>query len=151
MPLDYGFKISQLGYDVKTATDQQLIFSSKLNALKNYIIGTATITIPANTPAVTLFTVTYTHSLGFVPAIFAYPNDGTYAAPILCIPPDLGSGYANPETPVVDNCQFSYDLTSTYIKFYLRTYDTATTNKFWGANPQYTITFKIYIFTQQIG
>ena len=31
---DFGIKISEEGYDVKTATDKQLILTSELNALK---------------------------------------------------------------------------------------------------------------------
>lgn len=39
---DWGFKVSQTGYDVKTATDQQLIMSSSFNALKVKMVGTTT-------------------------------------------------------------------------------------------------------------
>jgi len=36
---DWGMKISKEGFDVKTCTDDQLVFSSKLNTLKTKTTG----------------------------------------------------------------------------------------------------------------
>lgn len=39
---NWGMKVSQDGFDVKTCTDDQLVFSSSFNALKTKAVGTAT-------------------------------------------------------------------------------------------------------------
>lgn len=54
---DWGIKISEEGYDVKTATDQQLILSSSFNALKVKMVGTTTTTVA--------------HGLSYIPIFFA--------------------------------------------------------------------------------
>lgn len=57
--MDYGIKISQDGYDVKTCTDQQLVMSSKFNLLKSKMTGTVT------------GVSTVTHGLAYTPIFFA--------------------------------------------------------------------------------
>lgn len=59
MTLDYGFKISQEGYDVKTCTDQQLVMSSKFNLLKTCKTGAVT------------GVGTVAHGLSYTPIFFA--------------------------------------------------------------------------------
>lgn len=42
---DWGIKISEEGYDVKTATAQQLIMSNSYNALKVKMVGTTAVAV----------------------------------------------------------------------------------------------------------
>ena len=66
---DWGFKVSKSGYDVKTATDKQLVFSSSFSVPKIYMQG-ATV---GNSG-----TVQITHSLGYIPGflVFAEARNG---------------------------------------------------------------------------
>ena len=57
--VDYGFKISQEGYDVKTCPDDKLVMSSKFNLLKTHLTGAVT------------GTGTVAHGLGYAPIFFA--------------------------------------------------------------------------------
>jgi hypothetical protein len=57
--MDYGIKISQDGYDVKTCTDQQLVMSSEFDLLKLKITGTTT------------GTGVVAHGLDYTPIFFA--------------------------------------------------------------------------------
>lgn len=56
---NYGIKISQTGYDVKTATDKQLVLTSKLDSLKTKMTGTVT------------GSGTFAHNLSYAPIFFA--------------------------------------------------------------------------------
>jgi hypothetical protein len=58
--MDYGIKISKDGEDVKTCTEDELVFTSKRNYLKTPFNGTGTIA-GAGTVA---------HGLGYVPVFF---------------------------------------------------------------------------------
>jgi len=63
--MDYGLKVSQSGYDIASATDKQLVFSSEFNTLKVSSIGSGT----ANPDDVgSTVTVEISHGLGYVPA-----------------------------------------------------------------------------------
>ena len=63
--MDYGLKVAQAGYDIASATAQQLIFSSEFNTLKISSIGSGT----ANPDDVgSAVTVEINHGLGYVPA-----------------------------------------------------------------------------------
>lgn len=69
---DYGLKIAKAGYDVTTATDNNLVFSSKFNTLKAFATGT--ITIPVNSVDV----IDYgeiNHGLSYAPSFICF-NDG---------------------------------------------------------------------------
>lgn len=70
---DYGFKIAQTGYDVKTALDSQLAITSKMNSQKIQpsLQGSITITIPANSD----YTITITHNLGYIPSFDGWHQD----------------------------------------------------------------------------
>jgi hypothetical protein len=59
---DWGMKISKPGYDVKTCTDDQLVFSSKLNTFK--IAYSASPTSSG----------TYSHGLSYAPAFIVAGN-----------------------------------------------------------------------------
>jgi len=66
---DVGIKLSQLGFDVNTAADQDLIFSSSWPLLKIAYTGTATFNDASDT---TIFT----HDLGYPPFYIAFRIDG---------------------------------------------------------------------------
>jgi hypothetical protein len=66
---DYGMKISKPGYDVKDATDAQLVYSSKFDTIRVFTSGSGTITVP--NPMATQ-TVTISHNLGYRPAFAVY-------------------------------------------------------------------------------
>jgi hypothetical protein len=67
---NYGFKISQDGYDVKTCTDSQLVFSSKFDTMNVAVQGTSNQTNSSGGYADLTFTIT--HGLSFIPYIMAY-------------------------------------------------------------------------------
>lgn len=143
MSLDYGLAIALPGYDVKTATDTQMILNSKFDTLKNYIIGITSILIPSGTNTQVHFNTTVTHSLGFVPAVSVYPNDGTNACTINNIQPEI-----YPLTRMIDRFEFSFDITSSIVKIFLVTSDAGGSGFPFGFD--ITINFKYYIFTQQM-
>ena len=64
---DYGLKISKAGYDVKTATDKDFIFTSKYTAFKIFAEYTGTITFVTDGTTAEGST-TITHDLGYKPA-----------------------------------------------------------------------------------
>lgn len=68
MTLDYGFKVSKPGYDVKTATPEQLVFSSKYPTLRVQQRGSGTITHTGGR------THTIAHNLGYVPMFSVIGN-----------------------------------------------------------------------------
>ena len=63
---DYGFKVSQAGYDVKTATDLQLVYASKFWSLAAVTHATGTIGGGGTGIA---------HSLGYTPAFLLFVSD----------------------------------------------------------------------------
>jgi hypothetical protein len=69
---DLGIKVSQEGYDVKTATDAQLVMSSAFNAFKIVLSGTVTLTVPDPMISHTTYTATIPHGLSTAPAFQAY-------------------------------------------------------------------------------
>lgn len=72
--MDYGAAVSQRGYDVKTAADRFLVYSSAFRTLKIFATYTGTTTIPASGTN----TVTFTHNLGYLaPAIVVYNGSTT--------------------------------------------------------------------------
>lgn len=70
----YGIKVAKPGFDVKTATDQQLAFSSEFDTLKIKQQGTGQLTDTSRT-------VTIAHNLGYVPTFMVhtqFSSDGAY-------------------------------------------------------------------------
>ncbi len=63
---DFGFKVSQDGYDVKTANDRQLIFKTDSTLLKVFASGTSALSSEWTEVA---------HNLGYVPQFLVYIND----------------------------------------------------------------------------
>lgn len=139
---DYGLKIAQPGFDVSTATNQQLVLSSSFNTLKNYLIGAVSVNIPANVSDDITFSGTFNHALGFVPAVMVFPNDGTYACMVSWTQQQNGTPLSN-----IELCNYQYTIDSSNLIFYATT---ASGSSFPG-NSAFTINFKYYIFTQQIG
>jgi len=62
---DYGEKISRDGYDVKTATDKQLVLSSKFKTFTIALSGSFNITISSGDYRTR---TSVAHGLGYVPA-----------------------------------------------------------------------------------
>lgn len=73
MALNYGIKIAKSGYDVADATDDQLAFTSKLNAQK--IQPTLQGSITESISASSLENIQINHNLGYVPAFEAWYKD----------------------------------------------------------------------------
>ncbi len=65
-------KLSQVGYDVRTATDDQLIWSSDFNNFKIVTAGSLTVNYVASSYQAT---ASYTHGLGRTPAFVAFVSD----------------------------------------------------------------------------
>jgi len=76
----YGLKVSQEGYDVYTASNDELVFNSDNNVFKIIQSGTATLGSAADG---TTTEVTVAHNLGFVPVVMAYLTDsGSSISPL---------------------------------------------------------------------
>lgn len=69
-----GVKLSQQGYDVTSATADQLIFSTDFNSFKIVQSGTGTVSYAGSSGQAT---ATVAHNLGYVPAAMVYYDDGT--------------------------------------------------------------------------
>ena len=67
---NYGAKISQPGYDVKTCSDTQLIFSSAFKTMNVAVAGTSSKTNSSGSNADINFTIT--HGLSFAPYILMF-------------------------------------------------------------------------------
>lgn len=63
---DYGIKVSKPGYDVKTAEDKDLVFSSKFFTPRVHVQGSGSITHTGGR------TVTIAHNLGYVPMFMVH-------------------------------------------------------------------------------
>jgi hypothetical protein len=74
--MDYGAKVSQKGYDVKTCADYLLVYSSAFRNLKIVASGTGSTTIPASGSGTTN-TITFTHSLGYLSPFIVVYNGST--------------------------------------------------------------------------
>jgi hypothetical protein len=79
-------KLAKPGYDVKTATNDQLILNSEQNVFK--IVATGYITIPSYTVVISNVAggyvgqssvVTYAHGLGYRPGIMSFVESATYS------------------------------------------------------------------------
>ena len=122
--MDYGMKISQDGYDVKTADDKNLILTSKFNSLK--IAQEASTTLLVASGATT--TKTIPHSLGYAPShlvlvkSFAYGGtsywitDGSLGqVPIV----DPNGNNTNTSSPSDDSFFYAYsDSSNLYVDIF---------------------------------
>lgn len=69
---DVKIKLSQATYDVGTATDDQLIWSSDFNLFKIVASGSAIVNLPGGYAANTYYNAVVTHSLGYVPTYLSF-------------------------------------------------------------------------------
>jgi hypothetical protein len=67
---DWGIKISQDGYDVKTAPIDKLVLTSKANQWKVHMKGTVTFTSNGST-------ITVSHGLGYTPAFIVMTKNAS--------------------------------------------------------------------------
>lgn len=147
---NFGLKVSQEGYDVKTATDAQLIMSSEFNMFKIVESGTATVT-PTNTgaPNYTVAsggystTVTLTNPTGNRPAVVAF-----FTFPFALTSGTIQIYTTNPQalpyTAVLSagnvSATFFYEITTTTVKFWYNQY---TASVDFGVTPNITFTYYI--------
>lgn len=71
---DYGIRVSKTGKDVLTDEDFDMALTSKFPTYKVESISGGTFNINAGNAGLTL---TFTHSLGYKPVIFAYVSHGS--------------------------------------------------------------------------
>ena len=125
---DYGLKVSEPGYSVLTANIENIIFSSACSFFKVYYDGTSNLTIPASATSSSL---TFNHSLGYVPAFLMYSTAFT------------GDSYGRPiprgKSP--DPIFAAPYASSSSIKFLI---------KLDGTKPQFTITVRCIIFYDRV-
>ena len=74
MSSDYGIKVSKKGFDVKTASPKNLIFSSKFDSMKIRRTGSLVLNLPIdvfggepNYETVRIREISYTHNIGDIP------------------------------------------------------------------------------------
>ena len=99
---DFGIEVSRIGYDVDTASDKQLAFSSNWPLLPIEAEGTATLT-PAGGGGFVTETL-YEHDLGYPPVFMTMRVSGAslyYPAYVYCDSDDLiYDGYLTEETVI---------------------------------------------------
>ena len=113
---EFGIKVSQPGFDVKTAKKEELVFSSEYDTPKVFISGSGTVLVPFNADIWTpgSATVEIAHNLNYLPAFFVFVNNPVWA----------DSGRLTPYTwraigsPSHNQPNYSVDTTKLYIKFY---------------------------------
>jgi len=127
--MDYGKKASQPGYDVKTATDKNLIFSTKFNSLKISSEGATTLSVPHSTTA----TKTIAHGLSYAPSHYVFVKELTYGGSDYWICDGGGafqlpiydpSGATDAGTMFADQSHFTVytDATNLYIEIKYQSY-----------------------------
>lgn len=72
---DYGLEVSRIGYDVDSASDKQLAFSSEWPLLPIEAEGTTTINVPSGGAGNVTQTI-YTHDLGYEPVFYLHRVSG---------------------------------------------------------------------------
>jgi hypothetical protein len=134
---DYGIKISQAGYDVKTANKERLIFSSAFDTFKVFAVGNGTQLVPhaPSLGSVTTVILTIAHNLGYKPAFWVYTdNPMFYTAGQL-------SPYSTRSVGVPAYSGIDYAVDSTNLYIYLN--NSHPTN-------DYTFEYRFYIFYNQL-
>jgi len=107
---NFGFKVSQEGYDVKTCADSKLAMSSAFNNFKIVLTGTSSIAIP--NPGYTS-TAIITHNLGYAPSCLVYGESGGYSWALPYY--DMN---ASPASYIIfEYSDFSIDTTKLYINW----------------------------------
>jgi len=117
---DIVFKVSQPGFDVKTATNQQLAFSSQFNTLK--IIQTGTVTLNKAANSTDAFT-SVTHGLGYRPVVLCFADGGTFGLgnilPVRLVMTQTGATPA--DCAEVTDAELRYGTTTSVVNFFLST------------------------------
>ena len=93
---NYGIKISEAGYDVKTCTPDHLIMSSAFNALKVKMVGTSAVAVA--------------HDLAYIPIFFCMEKISATKYGIV--------GQNGWEYPYIDATNFVPHVESKYYIFY---------------------------------
>ncbi len=154
MNQDYGMRISQRGYDVKTCSDKKCVFTSKDDTLKVVLSGVLAITIPAGSNYDTgVFSVYLDHGLDYTPTFMVNANDGTTGTTFTTYP--VWGGASLPcSTSLVDNITVEYTMSSTRLTCYVRAIngltDNGGTSPFWPKATDQIIYFKYYLFSQAL-
>ena len=124
----YGLKVSQLNYDVTTATDDNLIFNSNQNSFK--IVKILTGTIPATSVSIGAGAsgsdfkfITIPHGLSYIPAILAFMYDGFNMTPL----PYTNNGTTT-QGLVTLNYSATADATNVYVNAKTTIYSTLASN-----------------------
>ncbi|MCR4306244.1 MAG: hypothetical protein NUV73_04135 [Candidatus Daviesbacteria bacterium] len=112
--MDYGMKVSKPGFDVKTAADKDLVFSSKFDTFKVHSTGIGSFTANG-----ALQTATIAHTLGYLPAFFVFSEVHAGFGE-----PTTGDFYMMPHSPpastggslVTDTIIASIDASNLYIR-----------------------------------
>ena len=89
---DYGVKSSIDTVDVKTATEDELVFTTKYSMLKVVKVATLTYTFPSNPGAGCATLGTVAHGLGYTPAFSVYCNFDYLAVPYTIVPLYFANG-----------------------------------------------------------
>ena len=132
----FGLKVAKEGYNVLTATDDQLIFNSTQNVFKIVQKGTASLTIPAVTGATT-FQTTINHNLGYTPIPLVFEGTGPS---YLALP--VSHGLTTSGLFVAANAIFYYDVSSSTLNINANTGQNA-------GNPSYSGTFQFTYYLLQ--
>lgn len=147
---DYGIKVSQEGFDVNTAADDELVMSSGFNMFKILSSGTTSVTVTDPLNAETTHTTTIAHNLGYSPAFLAYVTvpsgwSGTNANQLTALPTMLldngGVSVAGNGGVLFLYVNASVDSTNLYLKVL----NPAGTNQAGFGNPWI---FKYYILQE---
>jgi len=120
---DHGLKISQPGYDVKTAIDKRLIFSSAFPCLKFIQLGRRDFTI--NSGNTTVYEQDITTPLPFMPVIYIWnPQLSQYK-------PASQDGFPNYFSDFL-HCYYEFTSTKLYVTVSNFTGANRTTHYIWG-------------------
>jgi hypothetical protein len=115
---EFGIKVSKPGYDVKSASPENLVLLSSQNLFKVKQEGAFSITVPANTGYAE---TTIVHNLGYIPAVFAY-IETTYGESKKKKIPCIGDGAFEMEISTT-NVKFRVWIPTAGVKDYDRTYN----------------------------
>jgi hypothetical protein len=108
--VQFVMKVSQDGFSVLTASDDDLIFNSDNNLFKVVATGTISGTLPASTGFISIQSA---HGLGYAPAIMAFiPVGGGINIPTPFLQFNSGTGTNIEQTRV------EVDSTNVYLKMY---------------------------------
>lgn len=123
---NYGLKISQDGYDVKTANPDKLVFSSAFATMPIYLQGTANHSINIYDS----YNFSISHGLGYTPYVLAFYKSSAYNSNWVWIPDSGATSFLGS----FSNVSIRVDSTNLVLNAMAA-----------NSNPE-TITVKYYIF-----